>query len=296
MMCSSGAEGGDRRPRALLERALHHDLHQRSDVVEAFAHGLAHQRTRVDAFENDGELVRRPASRRSRAGSRRGPIVSRTARPRRRAAGIRLRVRSSRRRFRSAHRRGRSTGDTARGRRADRRASPSPSRAPRRSGPGSSGCEHRVVEAVVAVHDRGRRRVGERGAQPAGELVDRRASRGSSSAPTARPSAAPGARRSRRDDRIRRGRPRRSRPRGSRRVRRRGFRAAAGSDRCDSCCDLGAGAQDHAVDSAPSRRTARRSRLGRRRTRAVAGTGTAVRASAASTVYSRAMSCAVGST
>ena len=36
------------------------------------------------------------------------------------------------------------------------------------------GREHRVVEAVVAVHDRRRRRLRQPGAQPAGELVDRR--------------------------------------------------------------------------------------------------------------------------
>ena len=81
--------------------------------------------------------------------------------------------------------------------------------------PGIVGREHRVVEAVVAVDDRRRRRLRQR--RRAGGARARRSpgARGSSTAPTARPSAAPGVRGSRRDGRSRRARPRRSRPRGS---------------------------------------------------------------------------------
>ena len=158
------------------------------------------------------------------------------------------------------------------------------------------GRHHRVVEAVVAVHDRGR--AGRRAARRAAGARARRprAARGSSTAPTARPSAAPAARGSRRGGRTRRARPPRSR---------RAWIAASTSTstsetrRASSGVEAGergAVAVDDAVDQlhhvegrvVDREVLAQRERAGHRARRC--------RASAVITRYSRTMSCAVGST
>src|SRR5262245_39742986 len=169
---SSAAERGDRRSRALVERSLHHDLDERADVLETVAHGLAHQEARVDAFENDRELVRRErfvevelahvAARLLRV-----PLDDIVTRQEsglgrdRRADVPGLRV--------VAHVVEHVQAEIREGI-AERGHLPVEHRD---DASRIVGREHRVVEAVVAVDDgRGRRRW-ERGAQPARELVDR---------------------------------------------------------------------------------------------------------------------------
>ena len=153
----------------------------------------------------------RRAPRRSRADSRRGPTASRSARRSRRATGSRRAYRSARRRPRPRSRHAPSRRGTGPCRTAGRRASPSPSRGPRRSFLGrrvrASCCRagSRRERSSVPATPEARRAA-------AGRARRSQAAHASSIAPTARPTGAPAVRGTRRDGRSRRGRPRRSRP------------------------------------------------------------------------------------
>ena len=229
-----------------------------ADVLEALAERLAHQVPGVDALEDDRELVRREHLVEVELADVAARLRRRSARRSRRASGSPCARRSPRRAAIALSSRPQYT------RNSPRSASGSPSVAISQSSTATIsarvvGREHRVVEAVVAVHDRRRRRLGQRGAQPARELVDRRAARASSTAPTARPSAAPAARGSRRDGRTRRGRPRRSRRAWiatSTSIER--FGAAAGVVGARAAASSGRRAQDLRRRPSPSRRRARR--------------------------------------